>query len=64
MGVKEIMKRQIALAVAIFFAIALLIPALATATPSTDKGNGAPNGAHFNLNRIRRKRDFRKTWQR
>jgi hypothetical protein len=52
MGVKEIMKRQIALAVAIFFAIALLIPALATATPSTDKDNGAPNGAHFNLNII------------
>ncbi len=45
------MKKQIALAVALIFAVGLVLPALAAAAP-VDKGNGAPNGAHYNLNII------------
>jgi hypothetical protein len=45
-------KKQIGIAIAIFFAISLIVPAYATAAPTLDKGNGAPNGPHFNLNII------------
>lgn len=46
------MSRKIALAVALLFAAALVMPALAVAAPAEDNGNGAPSGAHWNLNII------------
>ena len=46
------MKKQIMIAVAIALMAVMLVPAFAAAAPKEDKGNGAPNGPHWNLNII------------
>ena len=46
------MKKCLVLVLAIVLAAILMAPAFAAAAPKEDKGNGAPNGAHWNLNII------------
>ena len=46
------MKKILALAVALVLSVILIVPAFAAAAPPADKGNGAPNGKHWNLNII------------
>ena len=46
------MKKNVALAAALVFAVMLVLPSLVAAVPKEDKGNGAPSGPHWNLNII------------
>jgi len=46
------MKKTIVFVVALLLAAILAVPAFAAAVPPEDKGNGAPNGPHWNLNII------------
>jgi len=46
------MKKTIVFVVALLLAAILAVPAFAAAVPPEDKGNGAPNGPHTNINII------------
>ena len=51
-GEIKMKRKYFSLIAAIVLAAVLMIPAFAVAVAPEDKGNGAPNGPHYNLNII------------